>query len=1056
MRSKKFCIYSCSYIFAVVFLLFSLKLAAQVSGGTIQGTVADPSGAVIPGAKVTIRNQATSVSRVVTTNGAGRYSAPSLLPGIYEITVTSQGFRRQRKTDAELKVGGVVGLDFTMAIGSQTQQVEVSTAQTTVELSTSEIGGVVGEHRITQLPLNGRDWTQLATLEPGVAAIRTEHQQNNRIQQGSGQQMTIEGGRPWENNYRLDGISINDYANGAPGSALGVNLGVDAIQEFSVIASNYPAQYGRSSGGIVNAVTRSGTNTFHGDAYEFLRNSAMDARNYFDQATIPPFKRNQFGGSVGGPIIKDKTFFFADFEAIRQNQGITQISFVPTAAARAGNLSAGKVVVDPFVLKFINTFYPLPNGPISSNGDTGEYIFQAPYISTENFGTGKFDQRLGAKDNIDGTYLYDGSVGSQPDEMDNKLALYDVYRDISTVQENHMFSSQFLNAARIGYLRVVAQEGLTSPINAATGSPAYGSIPGGDAAGVQVPGLVTFSGGLTALSQHQYWYNSFQENDDAFLTLGNHSLKFGASVERIQDNEFSVATPAGQFNFGSLSNFLTNKPLEFSSVIPGNLSERGLRTTVFGAYLQDDWRARQNLTLNLGIRYEMQSVPNEVQGKLSVIETPTTVTPHLGSPFFSNPTRLNFDPRLGLSWDPTGTGKTAVRAGFGIFEVLPLPYLFELITTFSSPFFEQGTNTNLPPGTFPTGAFDLIAANPKTLRAGYVQQKPPLNYVEHWNLNIQQQFTPKLTGLLAYVGSHGVNMATPSDDMNSTVPTLTSAGLFYPLRGTAPRLNPNYGRISAIQWIGSSEYNALELKLTQNMTHGVQIQGSYTYGKSMDTSSTSVGTDAFQNSLKNPQWFYPDFNRSVSDFDVRQNLMVNVVWTIGGTPSAADRGLKTAAIRGWELGTIFQAATGIPFNAILGGDPTGQLTSVVQDLPDRLPGAGCGDPVNPGHPLNYIKVQCLAFPNPVNRQGDIGRNALTGPGLLELDASVDKTTYITRTLSAQFRIEAFNAINHTNFGLPIANQVVFSQSGAPVPGAGQITSTSNPAREIQAAVKFIF
>jgi hypothetical protein len=1038
----------------VVFsLLFSWNLTAQVSGGTIEGTVGDPSGAILPDAKVTVRNLGTSVSHDVTTNGAGRYSVPSLLPGTYSVTVTALGFRTQRKTGAELTVGAVVDLSFTMAVGSQTQEIEVSTALTTVELNTSELSGVVGEKRITQLPLNGRDWTQLATLEPGVAAIRSENSVGNRVQQGEGQQMSISGGRPWQNNYRLDGISINDYANGAPGSALGANLGVDAIKEFSVVSSGYPAEYGRSSGGIINAVTRSGTNSFHGDVYEFIRNSAADSRKFLDGPKIPEFKRNQFGGSIGGPIRKNRTFFFGDYEAIRQNLGNTQNSRVPTAAARAGNLSSGTVKVDPGVLKFVNAFYPLPNGALDASGDTGIYSFAAPFLSSENFVTAKVDHRLTARDSIDATYLYDASQSTQPDEMNNKLTGYAVHRDVATVEEDHTFNSQFLNAARFGLNRVIAQEGLTTPITPASSDITLGSQPGNQAAQVSVPSLVAFTGGINGDSQHFYNYNSFQENDDAFLTRGVHTFKFGFSVERIQDNEFAVAGPNGTFTFGSLPNFLTNNPSQFQGVLPGGKSERGIRSTIFGAYLQDDWRWRPNLTLNIGVRYEMSSVPNENHGHLSVLKNIGDAAPHLGSPFFSNPTRLNFAPRIGLSWDPTNTGKTAIRAGFGMFDVLPLPYLFELETEFSSPYYAQGAINHLPAGTFPTGAYALIAGSPKTLRAGYVQQKPPRNYVMHWNLNVQRQFTPTLTGLVAYVGSHGVHQATPSDDLNSVVPTLTSAGLLFPLNGA--KVNPNFGRISGVQWIGSSAYNALEGKLTQNMTHGFQLQAAYTWSKSMDTSSTSVGTDAFGNSLINPQVFYPGLNRSVSDFDIRQNLLINTVWAIGGPASATARSLKAAVVGGWEIGTILQASSGIPFNAILGGDPTNQQTSGVEDLPNRAPGGGCKNLVNSGQPLNYIKLQCFAFPTP-GVYGNIGRNALTGPSLLSMDASLNKTTYIAEGLSVQFRLEAFNVINHTNYAPPIDNQIVLDDTGGQVPGAGQIDATQTPARQLQAAVKFIF
>ncbi|PYY20278.1 MAG: hypothetical protein DMG60_00775 [Acidobacteria bacterium] len=1040
-------------VIALLIGFHSTAALAQVAGGTLQGSVIDSTGAALPAAQVTATNVATGVVRDVRTNRDGVYTLPNLEPGEYELSVEAKGFAILQQ-HLKLDVGAVRVINFNMKVGALTEKVEVSTTSSTVELGSSEISGVIGSTRITELPLNGRDWTQLATLEPGVSSIRTENSLGNRVQQGEGQQMSISGGRPWQNNYRLDGISINDYANGAPGSALGVNLGVDAVQEFSVVSNGYPAEYGRSSGGIVNAITRSGTNSLHGSAYEFLRNSALDARNYFDTQK-PAFRRNQFGGSVGGPIRRDKTFFFGDFEGIRQTLGTTQISNVPSAAARAGNLSTGKVTVDPNVLKFINAFFPLPNAGLAASGDTGKYRFAGPQITSEDFFTGKVDHHISEKDTIDGTYLFDRGNSSQPDELNNKLFGFSTKRNIVTAEENHTFSSQFLNAARLGFNRVVALEGQTpAALNAAAGDPAFGTSPGLDAAQVSVPGLVAFSGGLGGFSQHNYHYNSFQGNDDAFLTRGIHGFKFGASFERIQDNEFAVASPDGQFKFGSLANFLTNKPKSFQGVIPGALSERGIRESLFGVYFQDDMRLRRNLTFNLGLRYEMSTVPSEVNGKLATLRNLTDTTPHLGSPFFSNPTLKNFEPRVGLSWDPFGTGKTAVRAGFGMFDVLPLPYLFELVTEFSAPFFQQGNITSLPAGTFPTGAFALITANSNTLRSAYVQPNPSRNYVMHWNLNLQQQIAPSVTAMVAYVGSHGVHQVTPQEDMDTVVPTLTSAGLLYPANGT--RLNPNFGRIGGVQWIGSSEYNALETKVVKQMSHGLQVQGSYTWSKSLDTASTSVGTDAFGNSLTNPQYLFPRLNRGLSDFDVRHNALIHLTWDVGGAMDPKVRALSTSLLRGWEVGSILQVSSGIPFNAILGGDPTGQLTANAEDLPDRVASPACKNLVNPGNPNNYIKLQCLTFPNPVTRQGNLGRNALIGPGLLSLDSSLFKNTFVSERLNIQFRMEAFNIINHTNFAPPLADSVVIDQSGVPVPGAGQITSTQTPSREIQFGLKLIF
>jgi hypothetical protein len=577
-----------------------------------------------------------------------------------------------------------------------------------------------------------------------------------------------------------------------------------------------------------------------------------------------------------------------------------------------------------------------------------------------------------------------------------------------------------------------------------------------------VPGLVAFSGGLGGFSQHFYHYTSYQGSDDAFLTKGAQSIKFGISFERIQNNEFAEAAPNGLFKFGSLGNYIQNIPQSFTGVVPGKATERGIRESVLSFYVQDDWRIRPNVTLNLGLRYEMNTVPTEVNGKLSTLRNLTDTVPHLGSPFFNNPTKRNFEPRVGFAWDPFGNGKTAVRGGAGIFDVLPLPYLFEIVSTFTAPFYEQGKVSSPGQGTFPGGAFAGIIADPSTLRAGYVDPNPPRSYVGHWNLSVQQQLAPDLTAMIAYAGSRGIHQPEPKEDVDTVLPTLTPQGYLYPDPATNPqRINENFGRIGAVLWNGDAYYHALELKITKRMTHNFQIQGSYTWSHSIDTGSTSVGSDAFGNSLINPIWFAPQLNRGPSDFDLRHNLIIHYSWALGtgnGLPPLAKW-----ALGGWQLGGIIQASSGVPFNALLGGDPLGQLTSDNSALPDRLPISSCNTLTNPGNPSNYMKLQCFAFPGPIATpgllRGTLSRNALFGPGLVDLDISLFKNTYIPRIserFNLQFRIEAFNLLNHPNFAPPLDNNTVFDDTGNPVAFAGEIDSTQTPSRQIQFGLKAIW
>jgi hypothetical protein len=1053
---------------ALMLALFALtsprSLEAQVAAGTIQGTVSDNSGAVLPNVEILIENLATGVAKSAITTSEGFFSVPNLLPGNYRVSATAAGFAAGVESDLSLAIGAVRVVNFALKVGSINEKVEVAGASPDVDTSTSQLSGVIGTRRINELPLNGRDWTQLATLEPGVSTIRTQQGLGNRVQQGEGTLLTVSGGRPWQNNYRLDGTSINDYANGAPGSALGTNLGVDAVQEFSVLTSNYPAEYGRSSGGIINAITRSGTNQFHGTAYEFLRNSALDTKNYFDSGKIPPFKRNQFGGSAGGPIRKDRTFIFGDYEGVRQSLGTTQLADVPTQAARDGQLSTGVIPTpDPAAVAFLNAFYPLPNGAIAPSGDTGQFSFTGQQITHENYFTTRVDHKISQRNSLFGTYVLDRADTGQPDELNNKEFGYLTRRQIATIEDAQTIGNGIVNAVRFGVNRVIAQEGLTpKALNPAVADLAFSSTPGLPAPQIQVPGLIAFSGGLGGFSQHFYHYTSYQASDDAFMTKGAQSIKFGISFERIQNNEFAEAAPDGLFKFGSLGDYLNNVPKSFTGVIPGKATGRGIRESVIGLYVQDDWRVRRNLTLNLGLRYEMNTVPTEVNGKLSTLRSLTDTVPHLGSPFFNNPTRRNFEPRVGFAWDPFGNSKTAVRGGGGFFDVLPLPYLFEIVSTFTAPFYEQGKINSPGQGSFPGGAFSQIAANSSTLRAGYVDPNPPRSYVAHWNLSVQQQLTSNLTAMIAYAGSRGIHQPEPKEDVDTVLPTLTPQGYLYPDPSTNPqRINENFGRIGAVLWNGDSYYHALEVKITKRMARNFQIQGSYTWSHAIDTGSTSVGSDAFGNSLINPIWFASALNRGPADFDLRHNLIVHYTWVLG-----TGKALPTAArlaLGGWQLGGIVQASSGVPFNALLGGDPLGQLTSDNSALPDRLSSPGCGTLTNPGNPANYIKLQCFAFPGPPATpgllRGTLSRNALFGPGLFNIDMSLFKNNYIPRiseSFNLQLRIEAFNLFNHPNFAPPLNNSTVFDDTGNPVSLAGKIDSTQTPSRQIQFGLKAIW
>jgi hypothetical protein len=1047
-------------------LLAPIPVFSQVAARTLSGIVTGRSGSRIPNPHLSIRNTGNgdTVSAIGIEDGS--YSVPGLVPGKYEVTVTAPGFATARASVTILADADAVS-DFVLHPGSE-------------QASSSTVSGVVNSQDVRELPLNGRSASDLAALEPGVASARTQSSGQGRY--GFGTQMTISGGRPRQNDARLDGISVNDYANGSPGSALGVNLGVDAVEQFTVLTSNYPAQVGRSSGGVVGASTRMGTDSFHGDVFEFLRNSALDARNFFDSAK-PPFRRNQFGASAGGPIWKDGTYIFGDYEGLRQSLGVTQVDTVPSSAARAGNLSDGAVAVDPNVLRFLNAFFPLPNKNLLGSGDTGIYTFSGQQVTPENYFTTRIDHKFSGRGGISGTYMFDSGTVRQPDELDNKLTGYDSRRQFFTVSEAHTFSPRILNSIRFGIYRVVATTGLTfAGANPSAGDPSFGTVPGRSAAGVAVPGITAFTGGLGTTTNFHFHWTSIQAYDDISLLKGNHSVKFGLGIERIRDNKLGVSTPGGEFLFNSISDFLTNKPFSLAAAIPSAVSPRGFRQTVAGAYVQDDWRWRPNLTINLGLRYEMSTVMTEAHGRLTVLRQITDAMPHLGDPLISNPTLRNFEPRIGFSWDPKRDGRTAVSGGFGIFDVLPLPYLFQMNELFSAPFFESASARNLPAGTYPVAAYAALTASPNTLRQAYFEPKPGRNYVMQWNLTIQRDLLTDLRLRVSYVGSRAVHQPFRTEDADIVLPALTPQGYLWPTpappQAPPPRLNPGAGRITAGFWSGHSYYDALQVQIRKKLGRGLQLAGSYTWSKTIDTGSGSMVGDEYTNSISSPLFFDLRLNRGLADFNVSHNLNVNYTWVLGTPKWKTAFGVR--AFGGWQLGGVFQASTGVPFTPGFAGDSLGVgSTEPNIDVPNALTGPGCGSYVNPGNPNAYIKTRCFAIPTApnlafwnayciggdstslqcFNLRGNLGRNTLTGPGLLNFDLSVVKNNYVKRVSDAfnvQFRAEFFNALDRANFAPPLDNRNIFDAKGAAIANAGLITSTQTPSRQIQLALKIIW
>jgi len=1103
-------------------LIASPQLArAQVAGATLSGLITDSSGAGIPSATVSVKNVSKGAVREVPTNGDGFYSTPNLLPGTYDVTVTAQGFSSVVQKGITLTVGAQQALNLSLKPGQVKELIEVTSAPPDVQTTTSTMSATVDSVTVRELPLNGRDWTSLAALEPGVSSIQNQVGTGfsaNKGNRGFGNQLTNGGHRANENTYRINGVTINDYSNGAPGGASGLNLGVDGIQEFSVLTSDYTAEYGRTSGAVINAITKSGINQLHGTAFFFDRDKVFDAKNFFDSANapIPPFRRVQFGGSAGTALIKDKTFVYGTYEGIRQNRPVSQDITVPTDAERALAVAA--------VAPYMKLWPEAPAGtPVDSNGITQTFGVAFPSISNENYFTGRVDQKIGKTDMLAGSYFWDSGPQSQEDPLRNTTHQVFSRRQMFSLEETHTFNAALVNTLRGGISRVRGD--INTPVSG-TGAAVDSTLaiaPGAAAPpqiGVSGDGHITTAIGLGGLNRFLHRWTSGQFYDDAFLTHGTHSIKFGFAFERMRYNNTEKLSPNGRMNnYPSLAALLANNADQLNALAPGGSHEVQIRQSLVAGYLQDDWRARPNLTVNLGIRYEFTTLPvdagNNIQEITSLVNCatpgvlPSPSSPcgpqHVGSFISQNPTTKNFEPRIGFSWDPFKDSRTAVRGGFGMFDVLPLPYEFGLNTAATYPFQVIGAD---PGSTLGSGIDPNVSFVLNNIRNRYVQQNPKRALVMNWNVNVQREVAPNWTAIVGYVGSRSTHLSAAADDINLVPPVKTPAGILLPMN--TYQLDPNWAHgnggltpgppggtgIRPVLFDAESTYHGLQAQLKKVMSYGLQGQMSYTYSKCSDTSSAPVTGDTYSTSVAVPLLLSKQYRVGACDFDLRHVAVGTVIWEIPGPKSGA----ASWVMGGWELGTIVTATSGSPFTVTVGGgnDPlnTGFNGDFSMDFPSLVPGC---NPIHGGP--NYLNTSCFtlpyaptafaatncppnipASPGPPpfpgsgfwnttltapsgmtfcqNLVGNAGRNHFYGPGLKTVDFSIFKNMQLMEKLKLQFRAEFFNILNHPNLASPNflndANNTVFNADGSAAGNAGVLGSTSTSSRQIQLGLKLIF
>ncbi len=1022
----------------VVFLFFTLALgktaSAQITAATVSGTIKDQTGAVVPGVDVAVKSANTGLTRAAVTDAAGYFSMPGLPPGAYELRARLEGFGTavERIT---LAVAEDTGFHLTLHVSGTEESITVAGSSSIVDTRSAAMSAVVTEKTMSELPLNGRNYMDLALLQPGVASFYEKD--NGAGSSNRGTKVNINGMSFRSNSFLLDGANMRGYPGTVTGSAAGTTLGLETIQEFRVVTNTYSADYGRAMGGVISLVTKSGTNSVRGSGFEFFRDGALDARDFFDVgAEPPPFRRNQFGASFGGPIRKNRLFFFGGAERLQEDLGTTTTSYVPSDAARAGAFGAISAAVRPYL-----ELFPRANGgDVGVNSGVGVFSFERNQPTREMFYQGRFDYVLSASDTVFARYTSDGA------DQTNTAGFPDYAVD--SVSRNQFFTAEYqrvvtpalLNTMRFSHSRLRFE-----------GSAAFPSVPNlAFIAGQNEIGVISIGGGVTPLggtAQNPNTSNSFYwtVSDDATYARGRHVIKTGVLFEHLRTNKLTATNIRGTYTFGNVASFLAGTARRFVGVPPGAQLERVRPNTLFGFYLQDDYRVTGGLTLNLGLRYEFYTVPSERYGldtTLRDIFTDPAFT--VGPPFGKNPSLGNWAPRLGVAWDPTGDGRTAIRGGVGIYHDTDGPFNSAIgQAAFSPPFAATATVIN---PTFPRPvSLTADAASARTL--DYHIKQP---YGLTFNVSAQRELAGHITATVGYAGSRAYNLISAIEG-NPVVPQVLPDGtLFFPV--AAPRRNPAFGQIDYRTNGGRSEYHALQLSAQKRFSGRYQLQAAYTLSRAMDNLQAQLVMDANNSSVYPQNPYDREIDWARSDFDARHVFTSNFVWDLPGRDAHPLLG-------GWQFNGVVTLRSGVPFTPALG--PTnwsrsGNLSG--EDRPNLKPGVDLDDVVL-GGPDQYFDTSAFVL-GPQGLFGNAGRNLLTGPGYAMTSVSLVKNTGIGALgagARVQVRVEVFNLLNRPNFATP--DRVVFdaaTEIEAPRATAGRINRTITSSRQVQLGVKLLF
>ena len=1063
----------------LLLLIFSLCLypsftAAQVSA-TLSGIVSDQSGAAVPAASATARNLDTGLSRDTVTDQAGRYQLFALPLGQYELRVKKTGFAEAVRTGIRLVVGQDARVDLTLRVRAVSEEIKVTGDSAIVTVTTQDISGLVGEQQVKDLPLNGRSYDFLLTLNPGIVNFTAEKTGGIGVSNSTtGNNFSVSGNRPQQNLFLLNGVEYTGAAenNMQPGGTSQQLLGVDAVREFNVLRDSYGAEYGKRPGGQVSIVTQSGTNQIHGSAYDFLRNSALDAPNFFDQGSAPPFQRNQFGASLGGPIRTGKTFLFGNYEGLRQHLHQTSAAFVPDAASRAAAV--------PSVQPLLNLWPIAPAGAPDFNGIA--QVFSSPLqVIREDFGTARLDHIISSRDTLAGVYTIDDGDDLTATTADPYSSdVVSLREQVFSLGETHSFSAATLNVARVGYSRAgYFFTGEPTPGTPAADVPGFllrhpvGAVVVGGSAASNPQAQIGLAGSNNG-SNLRIARNLYTFEDRVTLTRGRHQLSFGAWFQPFQSNETIALSQFGQATFASLQTFLQGTTSSFLyDPAPTEMNWRSL----FGAwYAEDVIRVTPKLTLSLGFRSEFTTGWNEAHGRAAnytfsnhVISDQPRIA---GSLFTVNNAKFLPQPRIGIAWSPISP-RTVFRAGFGMYNDLQDALGYR--TDQNAPFNPTYSIAALPVSQLPLDPSAAVPAK-ALLVPGGVQPDMKTPTLISWSFRVQQEVTPNTSLSVAYVGSHGYHEIIGADG-NEPFPTIcpaapcpatypanfpgrlanapVPAGSFYIPAGT-PKANPTIANTWTWFSLGNSNYNALQVDANHRFSHGVSSRGVYTWSKVLDNGdSLNATTSANAPALtSNPFNLHADYG--LGGFDVRHVAVISAIYELPfGRGQALGNGLSgwgNALIGGWSVNSIVTLQGGFPFTPQLSYNPSNNGDTRNPVRPFRNP--DFTGPVILGKPDQWFNPNAFLAPPPNSGfYGDLGRDTFIGPGLATWDFSALKETPIHERLSLQFRAEIFNLLNRANFNTP--NLIVFTPSG--VSGtAGAITSTSTTSRQVQFGLKLIW